>query len=97
MSAIWLLVATGAHGQTIPPWIDQLAADPFWLKLLHYHDPHFLPGAARSEILTPEFFLSPQGAQDPKAELAATIAAFRAPAAGNPDQDARCRFPARLA
>ncbi len=48
----------------------------------------------QSEADGSEFFLSPRGAEDPAAELLATLRAFFAAPAG--DDHAICRFPARL-
>lgn len=67
-----------------------LADHPTWLKLLHYER-----GKAPSVVLTDEFFLSPSGRNDPKAELIATINGYFSPWGENTDEHARCRFPAR--
>ncbi len=67
-----------------------LARHQVWLKLLHYNR-----RGERSEIHTQDFFLSPRGASDPEAELVATLAAYFSPPEADPDQHARCRFPAR--
>jgi len=69
-----------------------LSRDPTWLKLLHYGD-----NAARSAVLTDDFFISPDGKSDPGAELTATINAYFVPRAETPDARtrARCRYPAR--
>lgn len=49
-----------------------------------------------SEVDGKRFFLAPDGARDPEAELAATLAAFAAPLSpGREDEHALCRFPAR--
>jgi hypothetical protein len=69
--------------------LARLARHPTWLRLLH------APDGRTSEVKSPDFFLAPGGAADPAAELAATLAALRAPAGGDPDAEARCRFPAR--
>lgn len=67
-----------------------LAAQAYWRKLLAY------PGeGTSSEILSPDFFLSPTGRNDPAAELAATLAAFFEPAELG-DEHAQCRFVARF-
>ncbi|WP_443747366.1 Lnb N-terminal periplasmic domain-containing protein [Asticcacaulis solisilvae] len=67
-----------------------LASDPTWRGLLGYHgkDTH-------SDVISEGFFLSPQGAHDPQAELDATLVAMAAPAGDNPDQHAQCRFRGR--
>ncbi|MGH8457706.1 MAG: DUF4105 domain-containing protein, partial [Nevskiales bacterium] len=48
----------------------------------------------RSEVLSPEFFLAPNGHQSPQSELAAAIHGWFAHT-DDPDQHPRCRFPAR--
>ncbi len=67
-----------------------LADHPTWLKLLHYER-----GKTPSVVLTDEFFLSPSGRNDPRAELTATINGYFSPWGENIDEHARCRFPAR--
>lgn len=69
---------------------QNLSAHPLWLKLLHYDN-----SGRRSEIISPEFFLSPDGAINPQAEMHAVINAYFLPWGSNPDQHPRCRFPAR--
>ena len=60
----------------------QLAEQPEWRALLHYHD-------KGSYVDDASFFLAPEGAEDPAAELHATLQALvNEPAT-------RCRFPAR--
>ncbi|MBF0188930.1 MAG: DUF4105 domain-containing protein [Magnetococcales bacterium] len=72
-----------------------LARSPVWLKLLHYEE-DLLPGSDPVSAITSDaFFLSPDGKHDAQAELTATLAAILAPVTGNPDEHARCRFPAR--
>ncbi|MCW5211599.1 DUF4105 domain-containing protein [Desulfobulbus sp. TB] len=70
--------------------LQELALDPVWLKLLHHKD-------GQTEVLTDDFFLSPQRGQNPEAELLATLDAYSHPwsAKDNNDTHARCRFPAR--
>ena len=46
---------------------EELARHPVWLKLLHFDTKR-----NTSEILSDDFFLSPQGHHDPQAELLAT-------------------------
>lgn len=70
-----------------------LAHDPRWLALLH-----MVPDCVdhHSEVDAPGFFLHPDGATDPAAELAATRAAFlAAPASG--DDRPQCLYPDRYA
>jgi len=67
-----------------------LSEHPTWLQLLHYE-----PGGAQSVILTDDFFLSPEGRINPKAELVATLRGYFSPWSENGDEHPRCRFPAR--
>jgi len=59
---------------------------PTWRRLLYVRD-----GA--SEVISTDFFLAADGAGDPAAELAATLAAWYGDEVG--DASPRCRFPAR--
>lgn len=80
---------------------QDLASDSQWLGLLHYR--HGLLGNFRSQVKGTNFFLSPDGRSDAKAELEATLRAFFTPGErayptpyGKPDsQYPRCQFPAR--
>jgi hypothetical protein len=73
-----------------------LAADPEWLRLLHYR-PRLL-GGVKSEADGPAFFLATGGKTDPAAELEATLGGFFAPSpASEKIQHPQCQFPARLA
>jgi hypothetical protein len=73
-----------------------LAHHPYWISLLHYQlDKRFPESRFRSEINSPDFFNSPDGATDPFAELVATLQAFFAEPGENPDEHAQCRFVAR--
>lgn len=64
-----------------------LALDPHWKKLLHFSPRLF--GPARSDIISKDFFLAPNGASDPEAELAATVEGL------TNTPEVYCRFPAR--
>lgn len=72
----------------------ELWKDPEWLNLGHYK-----PGrwGARwySHTDDARFFLAANGAEDPRAEMEATLTAFAAPAELG-DAHAQCRFVARL-
>jgi hypothetical protein len=73
-----------------------LAAERQWHRLVLYR--RGLAGRWTSQAHAPRFFLSPQGAQDPAAELEATLEAFFAPVPPEgEDAHALCRFPARRA
>jgi len=73
-----------------------LAEDRGWLLLGHWR-PRLL-GGWESEVDGREFFLARDGKHDPAAELEATLAGFLE-ATPRPEEldNARCRFPARLA
>lgn len=89
-----LLLCSGAACATELPAerVRELAQHPQWLRLLHVG-----PDGRRSEIHSPEFFLSPAGATDAEAELRATLAGLAAAPGADANQHARCRFPARHA
>jgi hypothetical protein len=70
--------------------LHQLAHDIQWLRLLHA-----ARDGRRSEVLSPEFFLSADGPRDPEAELRATLLAYDLPFGSDTNTHARCRFPAR--
>ncbi|MDH3713608.1 MAG: DUF4105 domain-containing protein [Gammaproteobacteria bacterium] len=73
-----------------------LATDPYWLALVHYKRMSTGDGPGyKSEIVSPEFFLSSHGSTDPHAELQATLAAFFEPPGENSDAHAQCRLIAR--
>lgn len=74
---------------------QNLAADPVWLRLGHWRQvrDRILP----SHVDDPQFFLAPDGKSNPRAELAATLAAaFAQPISSGDNRHAICRFPARL-
>ncbi|HVH05770.1 MAG TPA: DUF4105 domain-containing protein, partial [Myxococcota bacterium] len=70
-----------------------LASDPGWRALLHVV-PRALGLRRASEIPPGKFFLSPDGAADPEAELEATLRGLLDPGASG-DGAVHCRFPAR--
>lgn len=72
---------------------DRLAADPAWLRLVHY-EPRRIGGGWISAVTDPDFFTAPEGRRDPAAELDATLASFFGdePRDGEPPQ---CRLRAR--
>ena len=85
-----LSCSAAANPLLSPSQLERLAQNPTWLKLLHFDNK-----AQQSEILSKDFFLSPQGSHNAEAELAATIAAYSTPQPKDSDSHARCRFPAR--
>ena len=97
-AALWLLLpaAIRADSSAAAPPADGTALwqRPEWLRLLHYK-PGLQPGHWRSQADDDAFFLAAGGADDPRAELDATLAALRAPADAG-DTHAQCRFVARL-
>ena len=88
----WLTCSAGEMPPISQTEIQTLAKHPEWLKLGHYQ--RTLTGW-RSAIHSPEFFLASTGQHDPEAELRATLQAFIHPADAPPDDQPRCRFPAR--
>ncbi|MFP4129246.1 MAG: DUF4105 domain-containing protein [Halorhodospira sp.] len=73
----------------------QLAEDPQWLRLLAYERRALWPGRA-GRVQSPGFYLHEDGAEDPEAELRATLEALYAPP-GAAGAHAACQFPARRA
>ena len=75
----------------------QLSQHPYWLKLLHFYSFGESVGqwSFKSDVVSPEFFLSANGKNDPEVELKATLKALLAPPGNDPNQDARCKFIAR--
>lgn len=69
---------------------QRLHQDPQWLALLHVNRGGTLRDRDRSYVDDPAFFLAPDGADDPAAELQASIRALFAEDAGG-----RCRYVAR--
>ncbi|NVZ21164.1 DUF4105 domain-containing protein [Pseudomonas costantinii] len=92
----WLALFACAPLYAAPPIDDQrlqqLANDPFWLSLGHY-EAGKLKGW-RSYVSDKKFFLAPDGAHHPDAELKATVEALYAPASLG-EQHAQCVYPAR--
>jgi hypothetical protein len=75
----------------------QLARRPQWHKLLHYVPNHASPGF-HSLVDSPDFFLSPHGKRDPRAELEATLAGFFSVEEETAErQNPQCAFIARRA
>ncbi len=77
-----------------------LEQDPQWLNLLNFRRDYLW--IYQSQADSSEFFLSPQGQMDPKAELLATIEKFldptflRSTPLKNQQESAICAFPARF-
>ena len=73
-----------------------LGKDQHWLHLLHipYSSTDTVSGL-RSDIVTPEFFLASDGAENPMAELEASIRGFFRSIDADPNNHPRCRYPAR--
>lgn len=75
--------------------ISDLSLHPEWLNLIHYQKTGVFNHHYRSYIDDPDYFLAPDGATNPAAELQATLNAFYLPVSDKPDTHALCRFPAR--
>ncbi len=97
LAPVRALAADGYADELIAAAEQQgLAASPEWANLLHVESPVF--GAARSSIKSDWFFLAPNGADDPAAELRATLVAFLDPTIRAPrNESAQCIFGARYA
>lgn len=95
-----LLFSTVARADESAEWIAradslQLGTAPQWLRLLH-HEPGWF--GSKSRAAPSAFFQSPEGHEDPKAELDAVLQAFFDPSPGTSEKPhAVCRFPARRA
>ena len=72
--------------------LQQLANDPFWISLGHYEAGKL--GGWRSYVSDDKFFLAPDGAHHPDAELRATVDALYAPLSLG-DKHPQCVYPAR--
>jgi hypothetical protein len=72
--------------------LQQLANDPFWLSLGHYESGKI--SGWRSYVSDKKFFLAPDGAHHPDAELKATVEALYAPVSLG-EKHAQCVYPAR--
>ena len=77
---------------------NKLYEHAYWLKLLHFYAPGESIGqwSFHSDVVTPAFFLSPDGQTSPKAEMKATIEAFLSPVGEDANQHAQCKFVARF-
>ena len=67
--------------------IKQISNDLYWFKLLHYYHPGESIGqwSTRSDVISPNFFLHPQGNTDPELELQATLEGILEPVGEDPD------------
>ena len=72
--------------------VQQLAYDPFWISLGHYEARTL--GGWRSYVSDDKFFIAPDGAQHPDAELRATVEALYSPLSLG-DKHPQCVYPAR--
>ena len=72
--------------------VQQLANDPFWISLGHYEAGKL--SGWRSYVSDDKFFLAPDGAHHPDAELRATVEALYAPLSLG-DKHPQCVYPAR--
>ena len=72
--------------------VQQLANDPFWISLGHYEARKL--GGWRSYVSDDKFFIAPDGAHHPDAELRATVEALYSPLSLG-DKHPQCVYPAR--
>lgn len=78
-----------------PMSVAEASRHPVWLKLVRWA-PAMLPGGdGHVDVTTDTFYFSGRKDFDPAAELAATVAALKAPIGEDPETHALCRFPAR--
>lgn len=74
--------------------LQQLANSRFWISIGHYEAGKL--GGWRSYVDDPKFFLSQNGAHDPKAELSATLEAIYRPVTqGQENVHPQCVYPSR--
>jgi hypothetical protein len=90
-----LSLALPSIGSAASSSLEEVAASPGWLRLLHYKK-HWFTGYTSSVDGT-GFFLHPEGARDPEAELRETLKALEAGggAFGKLQQPIGCAFPLR--
>ncbi|MCH8542558.1 MAG: DUF4105 domain-containing protein [Alcanivorax sp.] len=70
--------------------VAELAESPRWQALMHVNRGATLRGRGRSYVTDENFFLAPDGRDNPAAELHASIAAL-----ARPGSESRCTYPAR--
>jgi hypothetical protein len=75
--------------------LQSVARSDEWTGLLQYQ--RGWHGFEKSEVNGESFFLAPEGREDPRAELEATLRAFHTPVGADPESHPTCRFPSRLA
>jgi hypothetical protein len=73
---------------------ERLAKRSEWRALLHYK-PRLVSQGVESQVDADTFFLSPQGKNNPQAELDATLAGFFETKVSDPEKSPQCRFVAR--
>lgn len=99
--AVFLMSQASAQSQSsqaisLADQMQTLSSSLAWKKLLHYQKKSW--GTEKSLIDGPGFFFSPNGAQDPLAEMQASIQAFQSAdrKVGIYKLHPQCAFPARL-
>lgn len=90
-TTLYVVATVFGNEQLTETQTEELAHHPVWLKLLHFDIKQH-----KSEIHSDDFFLSPHGREDPKAELIATFKAYFDPWPEDANTHPRCRFPARF-
>jgi hypothetical protein len=65
-----------------------------WLHLLRY-DKYLMGDSYDSAIISPEFFMAPEGDTNPENELVATLESFFQPLPANQNEHPQCRFRGR--
>lgn len=78
-----------------PLSVEEAARHPVWLALIRWVPPKLPGGDGHVDVTSGAFYLSGRKNFDAAAELAATVAALKAPVGADPEAHSLCRFPAR--
>lgn len=93
----WLISLQGVAHAAGAATLRELASHPTWIKLGHYQPDASVASGWRSTIHSADFFLAPNGRDDPREELEATVRALARTEGSGSDDHPACRFPARRA
>lgn len=70
--------------------LEDIAHHRTWVNLLYFN-----ADQSKSEVVSDSYFLSPEGKNDPRKELYATLKAYHQPFEDDSNLHPQCRFPAR--
>jgi hypothetical protein len=93
--SLCLLAPSWASASEADSSYGALANHKTWLKLVHYEPNNSFSSNWLSAVHSKDFFLDPNGREDPSRELIATLQAFQEPILDDADKHPQCRFPAR--